>query len=179
MFQKSILAPQAMRVLAETRSQKEIALDSYVTPALVSNQVNGKRTVSEEQAKLLIDSYNEPQSTYMFAHEFSNGMIPPLLDGLDGHHMTLTACFEAEVTESIKALKQGIEAMSFAFKKGDMNQREAAKKAITEITDVIAAGLTLNTSIAKTFNIDLQQVLTKRDQHYIKSGLVRSGGNGV
>ncbi|MEG7762813.1 hypothetical protein U2167_15040, partial [Listeria monocytogenes] len=53
-------------------------------------------------------------------------------------------------------------------------QREAAKKAISEITDVIAAGLTLNTSIAKTFNIDLQQVLTKRDQYYKKSGLVRS-----
>ncbi|CAB53833.1 hypothetical protein AWK70_07895 [Listeria monocytogenes] len=176
MFQKSTYAQNAMRVLAETHSQKELAIDSYVTPALVSNQVNGKRTVSEEQAKLLIDSYNEPQSTYMFAHEFSNGMIPPLLDGLDGHHMTLTACFEAEVAESIKALKQGLEAMSFTLKRGDMNQREAAKKAITEITDVIAAGLTLNTSIAKAFNIDLQQVLNKRDQYYQKSGLVRSCG---
>ncbi|EFS02310.1 gp43 [Listeria seeligeri FSL S4-171] len=88
--------------------------------------------------------------------------------------MTLTACFESEVAESIKALKQGLEAMSFTLKRGDMNQREAAKKAISEITDVIAAGLTLNTSIAKTFNIDLQQVLNKRDQYYQKSGLVRS-----
>ncbi|EBH4172334.1 hypothetical protein FKW36_13245 [Listeria monocytogenes] len=174
MFQKSVTASHAMQVLAETRTQKELAIDSYVTPALISNQVKGKRTVSLEQAEQLVDSYNEPQSTYLFAHEFSNGMIPPLLDGLDGHHMTLTACFESEVAESIKALKQGLEAMSFTLKRGDMNQREAAKKAITEITDVIAAGLTLNTSIAKTFNIDLQQVLTKRDQYYKKSGLVRS-----
>ncbi|EAF0539820.1 hypothetical protein P4846_002974 [Listeria monocytogenes] len=177
MFQKSVTASHAMQVLAETRTQKELAIDSYVTPALISNQTKGKRTVSIEQAQNLIDSYNEPESTYLFAHEFSNGMIPPLLDGLYGHHMTLTACFEAEVTESIKALKQGLEAMSFTLKRGDVNQREAAKKAISEITDVIAAGLTLNTSIAKTFNIDLQQVLTKRDQYYQKSGLVRSGGN--
>ncbi|EAW7227538.1 hypothetical protein MWN86_002762 [Listeria monocytogenes] len=174
MFQKSISAPTAMQVLAETRTQKELAIDSYVTPALISNQLKGKRTVSLEQAEQLIDSYNEPQSTYLFAHEFSNGMIPPLLDGLDNHHASLTCRFELEVAESIKALKQGLEAMSFTLKRGDMNQREAAKKAISEITDVIAAGLTLNTSIAKTFNIDLQQVLTKRDQYYKKSGLVRS-----
>ncbi|EKZ3736752.1 hypothetical protein QYT46_002805 [Listeria monocytogenes] len=176
MFQKSVTASHAMQVLAETRTQKELAIDSYVTPALISNQTKGKRTVSIEQAQNLIDSYNEPESTYLFAHEFSNGMIPPLLDGLDGHHMTLTACFEAEVTESIKALKQGLEAMSFTLKRGDVNQREAAKKAISEITDVVASALTLNASIAKTFNIDLQQVLNKRDQYYQKSGLVRSCG---
>lgn len=163
-----------MQVLAETRTQKELAIDSYVTPALISNQTKGKRTVSLEQAEQLIDSYNEPESTFMFAHEFSNGMIPPLFDGLDSHHASLTNRFELEVAESIKALKQGLEAMSFTLKRGDMNQREAAKKAISEITDVIAAGLTLNTSIAKAFNIDLQQVLNKRDQYYQKSGLVRS-----
>ncbi|MBV1170107.1 helix-turn-helix transcriptional regulator, partial [Listeria monocytogenes] len=86
MFQKSVTASQAMQVLAETRTQKELAIDSYVTPALISNQAKGKRTVSLEQAEQLIDKYNEPQSTYLFAHEFSNGMIPPLLDGLDNHH---------------------------------------------------------------------------------------------
>ncbi|EAC3807237.1 hypothetical protein ARG21_14455 [Listeria monocytogenes] len=177
MFQKSTSATAAMQVLAETRTQKELAIDSYVTPALISNQLKGKRTVSLEQAEQLIDSYNEPQSTYLFAHEFSNGMIPPLLNGLDNHHASLTCRFELEVTEAVNALKQGLEAMSFTLKRGDVNQREAAKKAISEITDVIAAGLTLNTSIAKTFNIDLQQVLTKRDQYYQKSGLVRSGGN--
>ncbi|EOG8245893.1 TPA: hypothetical protein H1509_003085, partial [Listeria monocytogenes] len=60
MFQKSVTASHAMQVLAETRTQKELAIDSYVTPALISNQVKGKRTVSLEQAEQLVDSYNEP-----------------------------------------------------------------------------------------------------------------------
>ncbi|WP_322962212.1 hypothetical protein [Listeria monocytogenes] len=176
MFQKSTYAQNAMRVLAETHSQKELAIDSYVTPALVSNQVNGKRTVSEEQAKLLIDSYNEPQSTYLFAHEFSNGMIPPLLDGLDNHHASLTCRFELEVTEAVNTLRNGLETMTFTLKKGDMLQREAAKQAISEIADVIATALTLNASIAKAFNINLQQILENRDKYYQKNGLVRSCG---
>ncbi|EHN7565249.1 hypothetical protein KJR45_001898 [Listeria monocytogenes] len=176
MFQKSISAPTAMQVLAETRTQKELAIDSYVTPALISNQLKGKRTVSLEQAEQLIDSYNEPQSTYLFAHEFSNGMIPPLFDGLDNHHASLTNRFELEVEEAINTLKNGLETMTYSLRKGDMLQREAAKQAISEITDVVASALTLNTSIAKAFNIDLQQVLNKRDLYYQKSGLVRSCG---
>ncbi|WP_120185205.1 hypothetical protein, partial [Listeria monocytogenes] len=127
-----------------------------------------------EQAEQLIDSYNEPESTFMFAHEFSNGMIPPLFDGLDSHHASLTNRFELEVAEAINTLKNGLETMTFNLRKGDMLQREAAKQAISEITDVIASALTLNASIARTFNIDLQQVLNKRDQYYQKSGLVRS-----
>ncbi|EAE4400815.1 TPA_asm: hypothetical protein GEK10_14160 [Listeria monocytogenes] len=174
MFQKSTSAPTAMQVLAETRTQKELAIDSYVTPALISNQLKGKRTVSLEQAEQLIDSYNEPQSTYLFAHEFSNGMIPPLLNGLDNHHASLTNRFELEVEEAINTLKNGIETMTFNLRKGDMLQREAAKQAIAEITDVIATALTLNTSIARTFNIDLQQVLSKRDQYYKKLGVVKN-----
>ncbi|EDN9050599.1 hypothetical protein GWG68_02760 [Listeria monocytogenes] len=174
MFQKSISAPTAMQVLAETRTQKELAIDSYVTPALISNQTKGKRTVSLEQAEQLIDSYNEPESTYLFAHEFSNGMIPPLFDGLDNHHASLTNRFELEVEEAINTLKNGLETMTYSLRKGDMLQREAAKQAISEITDVVASALTLNASIAKAFNIDLQQVLNKRDQYYQKSGLVRS-----
>ncbi|MEB2462834.1 hypothetical protein [Listeria monocytogenes] len=177
MFQKSTSATAAMQVLAETRTQKELAIDSYVTPALISNQLRGKRTVSLEQAEQLIDSYNEPESTFMFAHEFSNGMIPPLFDGLDNHHASLTNRFELEVEEAINTLKNGLETMTFNLRKGDRLQREAAKQAISEITDVIASALTLNASIARTFNIDLQQVLNKRDQYYQKSGLVRSGGN--
>ncbi|EAC7931921.1 hypothetical protein CWF09_15035 [Listeria monocytogenes] len=176
MFQKSISAPTAMQVLAETRTQKELAIDSYVTPALISNQIKGKRTVSLEQAEQLIDSYNEPESTYLFAHEFSNGMIPPLFDGLDNHHASLTNRFELEVEEAINTLKNGLETMTYSLRKGDMLQREAAKQAISEITDVVASALTLNTSIAKAFNIDLQQVLNKRDLYYQKSGLVRSCG---
>ncbi|EAE7005537.1 hypothetical protein BHY31_14470 [Listeria monocytogenes] len=176
MFQKSTSATAAMQVLAETRTQKELAIDSYVTPALISNQIRGKRTVSLEQAEQLIDSYNEPESTYLFAHEFSNGMIPPLLDGLDNHHASLTNRFELEVEEAINTLKNGLETMTFSLRKGDMLQREAAKQAISEITDVVASALTLNTSIAKAFNIDLQQVLNKRDLYYQKSGLVRSCG---
>ncbi|EAD9080210.1 hypothetical protein ARW37_06550 [Listeria monocytogenes] len=176
MFQKSTSATAAMQVLAETRTQKELALDSYVTPALISNQIRGKRTVSLEQAEQLIDSYNEPESTYLFAHEFSNGMIPPLLDGLDNHHASLTNRFELEVEEAINTLKNGLETMTYSLRKGDMLQREAAKQAISEITDVVASALTLNTSIAKAFNIDLQQVLNKRDLYYQKSGLVRSCG---
>ncbi|EGO3858176.1 hypothetical protein ACR70N_001993 [Listeria monocytogenes] len=174
MFQKSTSAPSAMQVLAETRTQKELAIDSYVTPALISNQLKGKRTVSLEQAEQLIDSYNEPRSTYLFAHEFSNGMIPPLFDGLDNHHASLTNRFELEVEEAVHALKNGIETMTFNLIKGDMLQREAAKQAISEITDVIATALTLNTSIARTFNIDLQQVLSKRDQYYKKLGVVKN-----
>ncbi|EAF6421093.1 hypothetical protein ACDA89_002983 [Listeria monocytogenes] len=174
MFQRSISAPTAMQVLAETRTQKELAIDSYVTPALISNQIKGKRTVSLEQAEQLIDSYNEPESTYLFAHEFSNGMIPPLFDGLDNHHASLTNRFELEVEEAVHALKNGIETMTFNLRKGDMLQREAAKQAISEITDVIATALTLNTSIARTFNIDLQQVLSKRDQYYKKLGVVKN-----
>ncbi|EAG4664068.1 hypothetical protein ARO71_14940 [Listeria monocytogenes] len=174
MFQKSTSATSAMQVLAETRTQKELAIDSYVTPALISNQIKGKRTVSLEQAEQLIDSYNEPQSTYLFAHEFSNGMIPPLLNGLDNHHASLTNRFELEVEEAVNALKNGIETMTFDLRKGDMLQREAAKQAIAEITDVIATALTLNTSIARTFNIDLQQVLSKRDQYYKKLGVVKN-----
>ncbi|EHX3475092.1 hypothetical protein K1764_003057 [Listeria monocytogenes] len=176
MFQKSVTASHAMQVLAETRTQKELAIDSYVTPALISNQLRGKRTVSLEQAEQLIDSYNEPESTFMFAHEFSNGMIPPLLDGLDNHHASLTNRFELEVEEAINTLKNGLETMTYSLRKGDMLQREAAKQAISEITDVVASALTLNTSIAKAFNIDLQQVLNKRDLYYQKSGLVRSCG---
>ncbi|EAC5752898.1 hypothetical protein H8507_001722 [Listeria monocytogenes] len=176
MFQKSTSAPTAMQVLAETRTQKELAIDSYVTPALISNQIKGKRTVSLEQAEQLIDSYNEPRSTYLFAHEFSNGMIPPLFDGLDNHHASLTNRFELEVEEAINTLKNGLETMTYSLRKGDMLQREAAKQAISEITDVVASALTLNTSIAKAFNIDLQQVLNKRDLYYQKSGLVRSCG---
>ncbi|ODD98114.1 hypothetical protein BB686_11400 [Listeria monocytogenes] len=140
----------------------------------MSNQLKGKRTVSLEQAEQLIDSYNEPQSTYLFAHEFSNGMIPPLLNGLDNHHASLTNRFELEVEEAINTLKNGIETMTFNLRKGDMLQREAAKQAIAEITDVIATALTLNTSIARTFNIDLQQVLSKRDQYYKKLGVVKN-----
>ncbi|EHE2769245.1 hypothetical protein J0D12_002662 [Listeria monocytogenes] len=174
MFQKSTSAPSAMQVLAETRTQKELAIDSFVTPALISNQLKGKRTVSLEQAEQLIDSYNEPESTFMFAHEFSNGMIPPLLDGLDNHHASLTNRFELEVEEAINTLKNGLETMTFNLRKGDMLQREAAKQAISEITDVIATALTLNTSIARTFNIDLQQVLSKRDQYYKKLGVVKN-----
>ncbi|HDU0238424.1 TPA: hypothetical protein REG24_003040 [Listeria monocytogenes] len=174
MFQKSVTASHAMQVLAETRTQKELAIDSYVTPALISNQTKGKRTVSLEQAEQLIDSYNEPESTYLFAHEFSNGMIPPLFDGLDNHHASLTNRFELEVEEAVNALKNGIETMTFNLRKGDMLQREAAKQAISEITDVIATALTLNTSIARTFNIDLQQVLSKRDQYYKKLGVVKN-----
>ncbi|EAK9729176.1 hypothetical protein FDJ81_15475 [Listeria monocytogenes] len=174
MFQKSTSATTAMQVLAETRTQKELAIDSYVTPALISNQLKGKRTVSLEQAEQLIDSYNEPQSTYLFAHEFSNGMIPPLLNGLDNHHASLTNRFELEVEEAINTLKNGIDTMTFNLRKGDMLQREAAKQAISEITDVIATALTLNTSIARTFNIDLQQVLSKRDQYYKKLGVVKN-----
>ncbi|ELU5200798.1 hypothetical protein SB888_002925 [Listeria monocytogenes] len=174
MFQKSTSAPSAMQVLAETRTQKELAIDSYVTPALISNQIRGKRTVSLEQAEQLIDSYNEPRSTYLFTHEFSNGMIPPLFDGLDNHHASLTNRFELEVEEAVHALKNGIETMTFNLRKGDMLQREAAKQAISEITDVIATALTLNTSIARTFNIDLQQVLSKRDQYYKKLGVVKN-----
>ncbi|HCJ4529521.1 TPA: hypothetical protein NR892_001730 [Listeria innocua] len=174
MFQKSTSAPSAMQVLAETRTQKELAIDSYVTPALISNQLKGKRTVSLEQAEQLIDSYNEPRSTYLFAHEFSNGIIPPLFDGLDNHHASLTNRFELEVEEAVHALKNGIETMTFNLIKGDMLQREAAKQAISEITDVIATALTLNTSIARTFNIDLQQVLSKRDQYYKKLGVVKN-----
>ncbi|EKT2744541.1 hypothetical protein QD717_003034, partial [Listeria monocytogenes] len=143
---------------------------------LISNQIKGKRTVSLEQAEQLIDSYNEPRSTYLFAHEFSNGMIPPLFDGLDNHHASLTNRFELEVEEAMNTLKNGLETMTFNLRKGDMLQREAAKQAISEITDVVASALTLNASIAKTFNIDLQQVLNKRDQYYQKSGLVRSCG---
>ncbi|EAD0728015.1 hypothetical protein LZL02_001935 [Listeria monocytogenes] len=176
MFQKSTSAPSAMQVLAETRTQKELAIDSYVTPALISNQIKGKRTVSLEQAEQLIDSYNEPESTYLFAHEFSNGMIPPLFDGLDNHHASLTNRFELEVEEAINTLKNGLETMTYSLRKGDMLQREAAKQAISEITDVVASALTLNASIAKAFNIDLQQVLNKRDLYYQKSGLVRSCG---
>ncbi|EPW1034443.1 hypothetical protein ACWDC4_001483 [Listeria monocytogenes] len=174
MFQKSTYAQNAMRVLAETRTQKELAIDSYVTPALISNQTKGKRTVSLEQAEQLIDSYNEPESTFMFAHEFSNGMIPPLFDGLDSHHASLTNRFELEVAEAINTLKNGLETMTFNLRKGDMLQREAAKQAISEITDVIASALTLNASIARTFNIDLQQVLEKRDKFYQKEGLIQS-----
>ncbi|ACK41281.1 hypothetical protein AB349_02735 [Listeria monocytogenes] len=174
MFQKSISATAAMQVLAETRTQKELAIDSYVTPALISNQLKGKRTVSLEQAEQLIDSYNEPESTYLFAHEFSNGMIPPLLDGLDNHHASLTNRFELEVEEAINTLKNGLETMTFNLRKGDMLQREAAKQAIAEIADVIATALTLNTSIAKTFSIDLQQILEKRDKFYQKEGLIQS-----
>ncbi|EJR2826425.1 hypothetical protein NYH03_002555 [Listeria monocytogenes] len=174
MFQKSTYAQNAMRVLAETHSQKELAIDSYVTAALISNQAKGKRTVSLEQAEQLIDSYNEPESTYLFAHEFSNKMIPPLLNGLDSHHAALTCRFELEVTEAVNALRSGLETMTLALKKGDMLQREAAKQAISEITDVIATALTLNTSIARTFNIDLQQVLSKRDQYYKKLGVVKN-----
>ncbi|EGJ0791055.1 hypothetical protein, partial [Listeria monocytogenes] len=140
----------------------------------ISNQLKGKRTVSLEQAEQLIDSYNEPESTYLFAHEFSNGMIPPLFDGLDNHHASLTNRFELEVEEAVNALKNGIETMTFNLRKGDMLQREAAKQAISEITDVIATALTLNTSIARTFNIDLQQVLSKRDQYYKKLGVVKN-----
>ncbi|HAA6311058.1 TPA_asm: hypothetical protein GHI95_12485 [Listeria monocytogenes] len=173
MFQKSTSAPIAMQVLAETRTQKELAIDSYVTPALISNQLKGKRTVSLEQAEQLIDSYNEPQSTYLFAHEFSNGMIPPLLNGLDSHHAALTCRFELEVTEAVNALKSGLETMTFNLRKGDILQREAAKQAISEITDVIATALTLNTSIAKAFNINLQQILESRDKFYQKNGLVK------
>lgn len=173
MFQKSISAPTAMQVLAETRTQKELAIDSYVTPALISNQLKGKRTVSLEQAEQLIDSYNEPQSTYLFAHEFSNGMIPPLLNGLDNHHASLTCRFELEVEEAINTLKNGLETMTYSLRKGDMLQREAAKQAISEITDVIATALTLNTSIAKAFNINLQQILESRDKFYQKNGLVK------
>ncbi|HAA6724549.1 TPA_asm: hypothetical protein GYO30_14250 [Listeria monocytogenes] len=176
MFQKSTSATTAMQVLAETRTQKELAIDSYVTPALISNQIRGKRTVSLEQAEQLIDSYNEPESTYLFAHEFSNGMIPPLFDDLDNHHASLTNRFELEVEEAINTLKNGLETMTYSLRKGDMLQREAAKQAISEITDVVASALTLNTSIAKAFNIDLQQVLNKRDLYYQKSGLVRSCG---
>ncbi|HAC2343748.1 hypothetical protein [Listeria monocytogenes] len=176
MFQKSTSATSAMQVLAETRTQKELAIDSFVTPALISNQLKGKRTVSLEQAEQLIDSYNEPESTFMFAHEFSNGMIPPLFDGLDSHHASLTNRFELEVEEAINTLKNGLETMTYSLRKGDMLQREAAKQAISEITDVVASALTLNTSIAKAFNIDLQQVLNKRDLYYQKSGLVRSCG---
>ncbi|EPP7453430.1 hypothetical protein ACUU8N_001890 [Listeria monocytogenes] len=176
MFQKSTSATAAMQVLAETRTQKELAIDSYVTPALISNQIRGKRTVSLEQAEQLIDSYNEPRSTYLFAHEFSNGMIPPLFDGLDNHHASLTNRFELEVEEAINTLKNGLETMTYSLRKGDMLQREAAKQAISEITDVVASALTLNASIAKAFNIDLQQVLNKRDQYYQKSGLVMSCG---
>ncbi len=176
MFQKSTYAQNAMQVLAETRTQKELAIDSYVTPALISNQVKGKRTVSLEQAEQLVDSYNEPQSTYLFAHEFSNGMIPPLLDGLDNHHASLTCRFELEVTEAVNTLRNGLETMTFTLKKGDMLQREAAKQAISEIADVIATALTLNASIAKAFNINLQQILENRDKYYQKSGLVRSCG---
>ncbi|EAH0753965.1 hypothetical protein PJ944_002345 [Listeria monocytogenes] len=176
MFQKSVTASHAMQVLAETRTQKELAIDSYVTPALISNQVKGKRTVSLEQAEQLVDSYNEPQSTYLFAHEFSNGMIPPLLDGLDNHHASLTCRFELEVTEAVNTLRNGLETMTFTLKKGDMLQREAAKQAISEIADVIATALTLNASIAKAFNINLQQILENRDKYYQKNGLVRSCG---
>ncbi|HFK6982095.1 TPA: hypothetical protein ACGY3P_000955 [Listeria monocytogenes] len=174
MFQKSTSATSAMQVLAETRTQKELAIDSFVTPALISNQLKGKRTVSLEQAEQLIDSYNEPESTYLFAHEFSNGMIPPLLDGLDNHHASLTNRFELEVEEAINTLKNGLETMTFNLRKGDMLQREAAKQAIAEIADVIATALTLNTSIAKTFSIDLQQILEKRDKFYQKEGLIQS-----
>ncbi|EAE5004276.1 hypothetical protein E1Z09_15170 [Listeria monocytogenes] len=174
MFQKSTSAPTAMQVLAETHSQKELAIDSYVTPALISNQLKGKRTVSLEQAEQLIDSYNEPQSTYLFAHEFSNGMIPPLLNGLDNHHASLTCRFELEVIEAINTLRNGLDTMTFNLRKGDMLQREAAKQAIAEIADVIATALTLNTSIAKTFSIDLQQILEKRDKFYQKEGLIQS-----
>ncbi|HDU6435741.1 TPA: hypothetical protein RFZ13_003057, partial [Listeria monocytogenes] len=120
MFQKSTSAPTAMQVLAETRTQKELAIDSYVTPALISNQLKGKRTVSLEQAEQLIDSYNEPESTYLFAHEFSNGMIPPLFDGLDNHHASLTNRFELEVEEAINTLKNGLETMTYSLRKGDM-----------------------------------------------------------
>ncbi|EGH1152275.1 TPA_asm: hypothetical protein GF118_03690 [Listeria monocytogenes] len=174
MFQKSTYAQNAMQVLAETHSQKELAIDSYVTPALISNQLKGKRTVSLEQAEQLIDSYNEPQSTYLFAHEFSNGMIPPLLNGLDNHHASLTCRFELEVIEAINTLRNGLGTMTFNLRKGDMLQREAAKQAIAEIADVIATALTLNTSIAKTFSIDLQQILEKRDKFYQKEGLIQS-----
>ncbi|KES31647.1 hypothetical protein HR60_06640 [Listeria monocytogenes] len=174
MFQKSVTASQAMQVLAETHSQKELAIDSYVTPALISNQLKGKRTVSLEQAEQLIDSYNEPESTYLFAHEFSNGMIPPLFDGLDSHHASLTCRFELEVIEAINTLRNGLDTMTFNLRKGDMLQREAAKQAIAEIADVIATALTLNTSIAKTFSIDLQQILEKRDKFYQKEGLIQS-----
>lgn len=173
MFQKSVTASQAMQVLAETRTQKELAIDSYVTPALISNQTKGKRTVSIEQAGQLIDSYNEPESTYLFAHKFTNGMIPPLFDGLDSHHASLTYRFESEAEEAINALKKGLETMTFNLRKGDTLQREAAKQAISEITDVIATALTLNTSIAKAFNINLQQILESRDKYYLKSGLVK------
>ncbi|HHB1745749.1 TPA: hypothetical protein ACN9NS_003032 [Listeria monocytogenes] len=173
MFQKSTSAPAAMQVLAETRTQKELAIDSYVTPALISNQTKGKRTVSLDQAEQLIDKYNEPRSTYLFAHEFSNGMIPPILDGLDEHHASLTYRFETEVEEAVTALKSGLETMTFNLRKGDMLQREAAKQAIAEITDVIATALTLNTSIAKAFNINLQQILENRDKFYQKNGLVK------
>ncbi|HAC3982030.1 TPA_asm: hypothetical protein GZP46_13855 [Listeria monocytogenes] len=176
MFQKSTSATAAMQVLAETRTQKELAIDSYVTPALISNQLRGKRTVSLEQAEQLIDSYNEPESTFMFAHEFSNGMIPPLLDGLDNHHASLTNRFELEVEEAINTLKNGLETMTYSLRKGDMLQREAAKQAISEIADVIATALTLNASIAKAFNINLQQILENRDKYYQKNGLVRSCG---
>ncbi|EAD3347552.1 hypothetical protein M4G88_001972 [Listeria monocytogenes] len=173
MFQKSTYAQNAMRVLAETHSQKELAIDSYVTPALISNQTKGKRTVSLEQAEQLIDSYNEPQSTYLFAHEFSNGMIPPLLNGLDSHHAALTCRFELEAAEAVNALRSGLETMTYCLRKGDMLQREAAKQAISEIADVIATALTLNTSIAKAFNINLQQILENRDKYYQKNGLVK------
>ncbi|EMK2914135.1 hypothetical protein V8U64_002932, partial [Listeria monocytogenes] len=74
---------------------------------------------------------------------------------------------------AVNALKIGLETMTFNLRKGDMLQREAAKQAISEITDVIATALTLNTSIAKAFNINLQQILENRDKYYLKSGLVK------
>ncbi|EAD3606252.1 hypothetical protein EG689_16045, partial [Listeria monocytogenes] len=85
----------------------------------------------------------------------------------------LTNRFELEVEEAINTLKNGLETMTFNLRKGDMLQREAAKQAISEITDVVATALTLNTSIAKTFNINLQQILESRDKFYQKNGLVK------
>ncbi|ENY7007975.1 hypothetical protein ACIJBH_003185, partial [Listeria monocytogenes] len=99
---------------------------------------------------------------------------PPLLNGLDNHHASLTCRFELEVIEAINTLRNGLDTMTFNLRKGDMLQREAAKQAIAEIADVIATALTLNTSIAKTFSIDLQQILEKRDKFYQKEGLIQS-----
>ncbi|MBC1491440.1 hypothetical protein [Listeria booriae] len=173
-IQESVYAPSALAVLTKNHQQKELAIDNHVTQSLVSQQAAGKRKVSKQIAQSYIDNYNEPFSAMIFASKFTNGIIPPLFDGLDQHQMSLSYRFEKESSEAMNEIQNQLEVFSEAIKESSQKQNVAAKHVIAELLDVVATTNTFIANIACKYKIDLVQEAEEREKIWKEQGLIKA-----
>ncbi|MBC2115728.1 hypothetical protein [Listeria booriae] len=172
-IQEAVYASGAVTALTRKYQQKELAKDNHVTQSLVSQQAAGKRKVSQQTAQSYNNNYNDPFSVMIFANKFTNGIIPPLFDGVDQHQMSLSYRFEKESNEAIREIQRQLEVFSESIKESSQEQSSAAKNVIAELLDVVATTNTFIANIAYKYQIDLKREAEVRAMYWKEKGLIK------